>query len=94
MLPGGQTHIHILSICRIVDDFRGCFPGYSPVEFVLYCGEKIFCNGSIFIIIGGQSVYIRNFLVKSPFTGPDFPYTFKKFIKIVFAKNGAALLKA
>ena len=56
------------------------------MKLVLDCGEKLFGNGCLFIIICREGIDICNFLVKPPFTRPDFTNALQQFIEIILAE--------
>ncbi len=42
------------------------------MQLVLYGGEKLFCNRTVHIIVcAALGVYVRDFLIKAPFTGAN-----------------------
>ena len=63
------------------------------MQLVLNCGEKIFGDRRIFVVVSREGVYICDLLVKAPFASPYFADALQQFIKLVFAENLVALFE-
>jgi hypothetical protein len=58
------------------------------MQFVLYGGEKLFCNRTVHIIVcAALGVYVRNFLIKAPFAGANVTDALQLFFKIILSEE-------
>ena len=86
IFPGGQPHMRLRGISTLYYQLCSRMPRDGIMQLVLYCLVKSLRNLSILIIVRTQGVYIRNLEIESPFGRTNFPYFFKKFIKIILTK--------
>jgi len=65
------------------------------MQFVLYGGEKLFCNRTVHIIVcAALGVYVRDFLIKAPFTGTNVTDALQLFFKIILPEEVLRLFQA
>lgn len=91
LLPSGQPHVNFGGIGGSIDEFRRRLSGDGPMQLILHGGKEFPGQRRLGIIVGGQRIQVGDLLVKTAFTGPDFPDAFQQFVKIIFAKDLLAL---
>lgn len=57
------------------------------MHLILYCCKEFFRNLTIKGIINGSSINVRDFLIETALTGPNFLYFRNQVVKIVLIKD-------
>ena len=65
VFPSGETHVEFGGIDGCVNLFGGGFTRDGPVEFVLHSGKKIACDRCFAVIVHGERVDVRDFLIET-----------------------------
>ena len=95
IFPCCKPHIRFRAVCPVIDDLRCGVLCNGVMQFVLYGGEKLFCNRTVHIIVcAALGVYVRDFLIKAPFTGANVADAFQLFFKIILPEEVLRLFQA
>ena len=91
IFPCSQSHMLFRSISTLDNKFRCRMPVHGIVHLILHLLIKQPCHWCTSIVIYGRSVYICQFLIKTPFTQSNLTDFSQQMLEIIFSDKRTVL---